>query len=763
MAELNLKTSACAVDTWAGDVHTGRYSNAVFSRVERYNQEHYGDFSRLLRLSFDSALAQFADESIDILHIDGSHSYASAKDDFEKWIPKVRPGGVILLHDIAVVAEGFGVHELWHELEKAYPTFSFRHSCGLGVVLKPGQPPSTGIGATMFGSQVFDPGAIRLYYELCDDRMRFRHTNAAQKDGGEVGLWTQLFWRSPESTFSESRSVRLYSSLLGCPATILLDLPRQSDPVSEIRIDFSSGRSLFELQSLAILNPAGEPLWALDAAEALNIVTFVGISSMREGKHLILDLPKEGGHLLLTVPSSIATAIRDCVWVELHMCAFNLESRIRNLVSGRFAADSEASSSTTGGSCTELSEVLQYEEALGIAERNLAERDAVIVALREGLAHAEKLATSRLGESRQSAEALEDAQRIVVARDSKIATLSSALQTSERLASARLEEIRLHEEARDAGERISAAFSETLRVSERLAATQLEHLRQHEEARVMAQQLLRQRDGEILALTEALRDAERIARKHLEECRAHDEMLAATQRLVRERDRTIAAMTDALGGAEQLATTQLEELRRTEETLGDTQQLVAAQEGRIAELTDALGGAEQLATTQLEELRRTDDTLGETQQLVAAQEGRIAELTDALGRAEQLAAQLSTELQTYGDALQIAQKLTAEREAQLREYDDALGHAQKLACEREERIVELDRSSAQMQTMISSVEAQVAQLEHTTLERERELCAAQGDIFSLAAEKQTLLRRIDEFEHSLSIRIARLVGRTVRR
>lgn len=37
---------------------------------------------------------------IDLLHIDGDHSYDAVKFDYETWVPSVRPGGAVMFHDI---------------------------------------------------------------------------------------------------------------------------------------------------------------------------------------------------------------------------------------------------------------------------------------------------------------------------------------------------------------------------------------------------------------------------------------------------------------------------------------------------------------------------------------------------------------------------------------------------------------------------------------------------------------------------------------
>jgi hypothetical protein len=131
----NLSTQCYAVDTWQGDLHAGKYSDDVYRRLSSYHDPLYASFSKLLRKTFDEALADISDGSVEILHIDGLHTYEAVKHDFETWLPKLAPGAVVLFHDIAVHDRGFGVHRFWDELKQKYPhNISFFHSYGLGVL-----------------------------------------------------------------------------------------------------------------------------------------------------------------------------------------------------------------------------------------------------------------------------------------------------------------------------------------------------------------------------------------------------------------------------------------------------------------------------------------------------------------------------------------------------------------------------------------------------------------------------------------------------
>lgn len=140
----NLSTTCVAIDNWLGEVHVGRYSESVFDSFVAALGE-YGAFAGYIRKEFDQAHVQFADGSIDLLHVDGFHTTEAVQNDFETWLPKMSNRGIMMFHDTNEFREGFGVWRFWQSVRTKFPHFEFMHGHGLGILFVGDENPLIGL------------------------------------------------------------------------------------------------------------------------------------------------------------------------------------------------------------------------------------------------------------------------------------------------------------------------------------------------------------------------------------------------------------------------------------------------------------------------------------------------------------------------------------------------------------------------------------------------------------------------------------------
>lgn len=72
--------------------------------------------------------------TVDLLFIDADHTYEGVKEDFTSYAPQVRPGGWVVLHDIAAVD---GIARFWSELDgDKHEIVRTRNPYGFGIWTK---------------------------------------------------------------------------------------------------------------------------------------------------------------------------------------------------------------------------------------------------------------------------------------------------------------------------------------------------------------------------------------------------------------------------------------------------------------------------------------------------------------------------------------------------------------------------------------------------------------------------------------------------
>lgn len=103
-------------------------------QLMRANSHESGTLDKVRRI-FDPA-------PVDLLFIDGDHTYEGVKRDWEMYSPLVRPGGLVAFHDIAGNYDDTQVKRFWDSIKDNYEHREYsvdpKGYYGIGVIVMPG-------------------------------------------------------------------------------------------------------------------------------------------------------------------------------------------------------------------------------------------------------------------------------------------------------------------------------------------------------------------------------------------------------------------------------------------------------------------------------------------------------------------------------------------------------------------------------------------------------------------------------------------------
>jgi hypothetical protein len=118
------------VDSFEGDNHAG--IRDTFEYVTSTKEKYKFDNITFIKGYFDQVASTW-DKQIDILHIDGFHTYDAVKNDYETWKGFLKEESVVIFHDTEAFPADVG--KFFDELEMPYK-MKFIHSAGLGIATR---------------------------------------------------------------------------------------------------------------------------------------------------------------------------------------------------------------------------------------------------------------------------------------------------------------------------------------------------------------------------------------------------------------------------------------------------------------------------------------------------------------------------------------------------------------------------------------------------------------------------------------------------
>jgi hypothetical protein len=236
---------------------------------------------------------------------DGLHTESAVRHDVDAWLPKVRPGGLILLHDVDVQSRDFGVWKIWAELQERGRSWTFHDGPGLGVWQKPPALELPGFVEQLLAPPNEWNDALAKYYaERADALQRkigedwrdgtIRHTPFAQQTIIQVFYTQDGAHREEDSVFARIGH--------GGWKEVLIQLPPGA-AASPLRIDFGSALTTIEIASVRLTKGAAI-LFAVDDATGFDSIKIAGdVEPLPDPKQLRLRVTGIDPQLYLPVIS----------------------------------------------------------------------------------------------------------------------------------------------------------------------------------------------------------------------------------------------------------------------------------------------------------------------------------------------------------------------------------------------------------------------------------------------------------------------------
>lgn len=214
--DLKLDTHCVAIDTWEGDADTGFYGKEVYELVRDITTKEFADVNvELKKMTFEQGLCDLPDEYFDIIHIDGLHSFAAVKQDFESSLSKLSDSGLVLFHDISD-SSGYGSSDFWKEVSQQHRSLEFQHAWGLGILFPKKDDYFTAISDCNFADKqrIYEYKAKYLYSEAkLKNDLEWQSAQTTKFWQEAQQLKNDLKWHSEQAAKSWQEAQKLKNDL----------------------------------------------------------------------------------------------------------------------------------------------------------------------------------------------------------------------------------------------------------------------------------------------------------------------------------------------------------------------------------------------------------------------------------------------------------------------------------------------------------------------------------------------------------------------
>jgi methyltransferase family protein len=121
-----------AVDTWEGDYQYGYYGENVYEGfLESRRILDLEETVCPMKMTFEHA-SKLIVPPIDLLHVDGLHTFRAVRRDFKLFRHHLAPGAIVLFHDVYTVFPQMRL--FWALISRRYSSCLIPYQHGLGVI-----------------------------------------------------------------------------------------------------------------------------------------------------------------------------------------------------------------------------------------------------------------------------------------------------------------------------------------------------------------------------------------------------------------------------------------------------------------------------------------------------------------------------------------------------------------------------------------------------------------------------------------------------